>query len=470
MTVPHPSAVGSYGLELVDYARERSGHALRWWQTLMSVRLLEHDAGGNLIWSSVLLSMARQLGKSWWLRELALWRLHQADRFGEPQLVLHTGKDISVCKEVQRPARAWARRHAELGYRVREVNGQEEIQAPDDSRWMLRAREAVYGYTASLALVDEAWKVSPAAIEDGLEPTLAEREQAQLVLISTAHRKATGMMIGRRADALDSLLNPLDVLMVEWSAPAGAALEDRAAWRAASPHWTVKRERLLESKLRRAEAGRADDPDEDDPLESFRSQWLNAWPQTRVRAVSTSRDEPLLERDVWDAAADLTVVPAGPLVLALEDFYGRGAAGAAAGRLDDGTVFVWGRPFTRRVDAARWLATLADAHPGSRLLFGASLDGDPDLADIGVDERVSAGSAQTRAALPLVRELTAAGRLRHDGGPQLAGQVVGMQVVPGVAGLNVSPRSGRSDLARCAAWAVAAVTAVVETVDDPAIY
>ena len=48
---------------------------------------------GALVWETAVLSMARQLGKSWLLRELVLWRIHQGDRFGEPQDVLHTGKD-----------------------------------------------------------------------------------------------------------------------------------------------------------------------------------------------------------------------------------------------------------------------------------------------------------------------------------------------------------------------------------------
>ena len=90
--------------------------------------------------------MSRQLGKSWLLRELCLWRIHQGERFGEPQDVLHTGKDLAICKEVQRPARIWAKARPDE-YRVREVNGQEEIELLEDgSRWMLRAKEAVYGY------------------------------------------------------------------------------------------------------------------------------------------------------------------------------------------------------------------------------------------------------------------------------------------------------------------------------------
>ena len=46
-------------------------------------------------------------------------------------------------------------------------------------------------------------------------------------------------------------------------APRDCPLDDRAQWRAASPHWTDKRERLLVSKLRRAQAGNGEDPDED---------------------------------------------------------------------------------------------------------------------------------------------------------------------------------------------------------------
>ena len=96
----------------------------------MATRLLEVDATGELVWETVVWTMARQLGKSWLLRELCLWRIHQGDRFGEPQDVLHTGKDVAVCKEVQRPARSWAKARPDV-YKVREVNGQEEIEFLD---------------------------------------------------------------------------------------------------------------------------------------------------------------------------------------------------------------------------------------------------------------------------------------------------------------------------------------------------
>src|SRR5215475_4404696 len=161
MTLPHPAAVGSLGDEFAGWAELRSGRPLRWWQRLVAARLLELDGGGRLVWDTLVLSMARQLGKSWLLRELCLWRIHQGERFGEPQDVMHTGKDLAVCKEVQRPARVWAKRRRDL-FKVTEVNGQEAIELlADGSRWMLRAKEAVYGYTVSMGAADEAWKVKP---------------------------------------------------------------------------------------------------------------------------------------------------------------------------------------------------------------------------------------------------------------------------------------------------------------------
>ena len=154
---------------------------MRWWQKLVAARLLEVDGKGELVWETVVLSMARQLGKSWLLRELISGAIHQGERFGEPQDAMHTGKDVAICKEVQRPVRAWAKARRE-DYKVTEVNGQEQIERlADGSRWMIRAKEAVYGYSVSVAAVDEGWKVQAASIEEGLTPTMVERDAAAAV-------------------------------------------------------------------------------------------------------------------------------------------------------------------------------------------------------------------------------------------------------------------------------------------------
>ena len=449
MSAPHPRAVGTLGAEFVAAAEARTGGVLRWWQRLVAYRLLEVDAAGVLVWASLVLTMARQLGKSWLIRELCLWRLRAAALFGEPQLILHTGKDLNICREVQRPARRWARERGDV-FKVREVNGQEEILfVPDDSRWMIRARDAVYGYGATMPVVDEAWKVAAKAVDDGIEPTTAEREQAQLLLVSTAHRAATTLMLGRRAAALSSLSAPDDCLLVEWSAPRTVDLGDVSGWRAASPHWTPKRERLIRAALTRALAGNGDDPDEPDPIESFRAQWLNQWPARSAPPVAV-RDEALLADGVWEACGG-DGDAAGNLVLAVEDWFGHGAAAAAVGELADGRLVVGGWEFDRWADAFAWVGAWCDMRPGSRLVVGASMAGDRSVREVAATV-VPMGRQNTAHGLSLLRDLVAAGQVVHDGSPDLARQVARARVTSGPGGLRLG--EARSDLLRCVVWAL----------------
>jgi hypothetical protein len=452
MTPPHPAAVGTYGWDAVDRAKAR-GVDLRWWQKLALVRLLEHDSMGLLVWLDALLSTARQVGKSVTLRELALWRLHAEPLFAEEQLILHTGKDLSSCREVQRPARAWAKAQ---GYTVREANNQEEIGTPDGSRWLLRGQGSVYSYAATLAVADEAWGVASQTVDEGLEPTLAERVNGQLVLFSTAHRRCTALVPLRRAAAMARWGNPGASLLLEWSATRDADIADRDAWRLASPHWGPGRERLLESKLARTQAGHSEDPDEDDPVESFRSQFLNVWPARRL--VSTTRSEPLVDADTWQQAADLFApVPDGPLVLAVEDYFGLGAASAAAGVLPDGRVVTWGALHPSRLDAYAWCAFAAGRREGCRLLVGASLP--KAEAEDAMPEGLPvehAGSGHTAAAFPFLRSLVRAGRVAHSGSDDLLAQVRAVRVVPtATSGLAVAHKGIRADLLKATAWAVA---------------
>jgi phage terminase large subunit-like protein len=346
------------------------------------------------------------------------------------------------------------------GYKVREQNGNEEIQTPDGSRWIVRGKDSVYGYGAGYGMCDEAWGVKADVVEDGLEPTMAERRQPQLVLASTAHRRTTPLFPARRAAAIANLATPKTTLLVEWSAPRGAELEDRDGWRQASPHWSPTRERLLEARLERAKAGESDDPDEDDPVEGFRSQYLNVWP---VRAAAgSSKDESLIDSDVWTALGDLTIsAPPSAVVVAVEDWVGLGSAGAAAVLLADSRVLVFGGLFDNRAEALAWAGYLLESHPGSRLIVGASLAGDDALVALGV-EADTAGAAETLVALPLLRQLARDGRLVHDGDPDLSAQLAAVRVVERSGGLGVSPRSGRSDLVRAMGWAA------VEAVRTPA--
>jgi len=428
------------------------------------MRLLEVDADGLLVWDTLVLSMARQLGKSWLLRELLLWRIHQGDHFGESQTVLHTGKDINICAEVQRPARIWCRQRPDL-YEVRELNGLQTIEyKADRSRWMVRARGGVNGYSASTGAVDEAWKVAELTVSDDLLPSLVEGIQPQLLLVSTAHRLATPLMLKRRLAALDNLESgDDDVLLIEWSAPGNADPGDRAAWRLASPHWTPRREKVVAAELESAQSGALLDPDEPNPLEGFRSQWLNVWPATAAGRVLPGGE--LLAPGLWESLSD-RVESTGPVWLAVEDNHGKGAAVAAVCLLPDGRLEVNGWLFDDWDSAIEAVERYTGHWEVAQVLVGANL-----LSRVPQDMLPTpepSGIRETRVGLPLFRDLAANRVIVHDQPDQaLTDAVTQARVREGLNGMTLIPEFGRTDLCKSLAWALVAASAPAP---NPSIY
>ena len=114
-------------------------------------------------------------------------------------------------------------------------------------------------------MVDEAWKVQAGSVDEGLTPTMAEREQPQLCARVDRAPDGHPFDAGGPRRRVRSPGNASTDLLIEWSAPEGAEIDDAAAWRQASPHWTTRRRRLVGKALERARAGEIEDPDEPDP-------------------------------------------------------------------------------------------------------------------------------------------------------------------------------------------------------------
>lgn len=277
MSGPHPRAVGSYGPECIAWLRRELKITLRWWQALAITRQLEHDKAGDLVWREIVESGPRRIGKSTRLRGVALWRIDNAERIGETQLVMLVSKDLAVGKEIHRGAWRWAE-NRDPKWKVIRLGGAQEVEKPsDESRWLLRADTAVYGYDVGYGQVDESWAVDPTSITDGLEPAMLERLWPQLHLTSTAHVRASSLMRRRLVAALRDA-DP-NVLILFWGARPGADLEDPQTWRDASPHWTEQRRELIERKYLAAKAGEADpEIDDPDPIRGWAAQYLNVWP------------------------------------------------------------------------------------------------------------------------------------------------------------------------------------------------
>jgi hypothetical protein len=277
-------------------------------------------------------------------------------------------------------------------------------------------------------------------------PTLVEHEQPQLLLVSTAHRKATPLIPERRNHALSVLGAPGDRdLLVEWSAPRGCELDDRGAWRMASPRWTAQREGVIADKVARALLGEVLDATESDPVQFVLAQWLNVWPTVLVSVSGPG--ESLDTAGLWAKCEPAPGAAPVRLWVAVEDNYGDGACVVAVGLLPDGRFEVDGWLCASRSAALDDAAAVAAQADRSEVIVGASIP---------TRRRVSRGGAtETRVGLPMVRSMLADGVIVHDPTPELDVQLERARVRQGGGGLVLVPRE-RGDMVRALAWALLA--------------
>jgi hypothetical protein len=415
---------------------------LRWWQRLALVRQLEHDGAGRLVWGEVVESTRRRAGKSTRIRATSLWRSHQAELFGEPQLVMFTGKDLPICKEIHRRAWFWAEAR---GFTVRKTNGQEEIELPDFSRWMVRGQESVYGYDTTMGVVDEAWAVPARIVDDGLEPSLMDRVSPQLHFTSTAHRKAKKLMRMRLGAGFEQLVEPVDTLVLLWGAPRDAAVDDPGVWREAAPWWGADSLRHVERVWRRVLAGQSldDEPDplEPDPVEAFRAQYLNVWPDfsRRVRGW--------LGEDVVEAAGRGSVVlPGAGLVGAVEVDVDGGWAAAVGG---EGRVRV--ARFGSLAECASWLEGFGPVE----VLAHQAVVQQVDAGRVGLVFR-AVSQVEAAAAGRVLADAVESGQVVWDRAEVVAGEFADVVTAPVDGGVRVvaSKSRGRVGLVKCLSWVV----------------
>lgn len=445
MSAPHPAAVGSLG-QLVEDSAARYGVDMRWWQRLALRRLLEVDELGELVWAEAILTDPRRVGKSWLLRELGWWRLTEgAALFGEPQTILHTSRTLSTTLDVAKPAmhRADDLKAAGEPFSVLRTTGREHI-VHGRNEWLLRSEAAAYGLGPGLAFCDESWDYAPETVAEGIQPSLMERASPQLLLVSTAHRRATDLIPNRRQAALAELDQPSRRLLLEWSAPVGPDL--LASARAASPVWSRARERLVANALDDARQA-PHRPGHVAPVDMFVSQYVNDW--SAGHQQGRSKGEPLVEFVDWQGAAQPARPVAPVAVLAVEDYYGREYGVGWATVDGDGRIGVTGRLVASPEELG---ALLAELEPEA-VLAGVSIVGDPVFTGWAAEP---VGQRETPAALALVRRLVAGERLWHDDELELGRQVADLRVVPKLTGLALVAGQ-RSDLVRTVAWCVAAL-------------
>ncbi len=449
MSPPAPDAVGSYGADAIEWIEEVERKRLRWWQRLAITRQLECREDGTLCYEDVIDSAPRRAGKSVRMRGLALWRMADPlGLFGEPQLVMHTGSDLNICREIQRAAWVWAINRWGKDS-VTKANGKEAIEDPTTgNRWLTRAQDAVYGYDVTYGMVDEGWNVKPATVTEGLEPATLERIMPQVHKTSTAHRRATSLM--RAAIAAALAIDDPTVLLIIWAAPPGSDAGDPATWRAASPYWSEARHKLIARKYEKALAGEADpEADDPDPLAGFASQYLNVW---RLNERRADPGDPLASEEDWAAlgVALPDEVPT-PAAAAIESWFGKGVSLGVAYSDGEGGAIVSVTDHATVAEAVERARALGYRR---RLLVGKSLVEDPALKRRTVTPMAGSAGQSIKNLKRLITEDV----LRHDGGEHLAGQVVAARTKDTAEGARVVS-SGRADALKVADWAATAARA-----------
>jgi hypothetical protein len=440
MSPPHADAVGSYGAQAIEWIETTQKITLRWWQRLAITRQLEHREDGTLCHRTVLESAPRRAGKSVRIRGMALWRMAHPGLIGEVQTVVHCGNDLPICREIQRGAWRWAE---EQDWTVTKANGKEAIEAHDGSRWLVRSQSGVYGWDAGLAVVDEAWDVKPDTVSEGLEPAMLERLWAQLHITSTAHRRATSLMRGKLSAALTA--DDGETLLMLWGARPEDDPADPATWRAASPHWSEDRRRMIAAKYTAALAGETDaEADDPDPLLGWASQYLNVW---RLSAKA-QRGNAVIDAERWDALR--SAVPSRkPDAAAIESWFSEGLSAAFAWRLPGNGVVVRVLGFADMAGAVEAIRATAFA---GQVIVGASLMDAPELARM----RRTSGQGRSQWTVQELGRLLSERGFVHDGSEHLRGQVLDLRTVPGIDGPRLTSK-GRADAIKAALWAVNSV-------------
>ena len=140
------------------------------WQAHALDRILELDRDGQLRFRLAIVTVGRQQGKSILLRALAWWRIHQGDRFGEPQQLIHVANVGRRAMEIWKPAArhtvdVYGRKYAKCGMGTLEI----DLTDAGHGRWLVQAGDhnAAIGYSPSMGIIDEAWNV-PRMVLDGV--------------------------------------------------------------------------------------------------------------------------------------------------------------------------------------------------------------------------------------------------------------------------------------------------------------
>lgn len=207
---------------------------------------------------------------------------------------------------------------------------------------------------------------------------------------------------------------------------------------------------MIAGKYAKALAGESDpQADDPNPLEGFRSQYLNVW---QLNPVAATRGNPVIEAEEWaalDASNEASTwdrsLVGPPYAAAIESAWSGGVSLALCWKVGDQVVVsVEDLP-----DLSAAKAALLASGFRRTATIGASLLEDPVMKGV----RARKGMGRVNAAVQELQRLVSEDVFRHDGGEHLGAQVLAIRTLPGADG-PIMASKGRADALKAAIWCI----------------
>lgn len=241
------------GFEAVAFAETVARVSLLPWQRWWLIHALELRADGGFRFRTIITLVARQQGKTWLLKILALWAMY----LGMARLVLGSAQSLDIARESWGGAVEMVSDTPELAAEVgnvRQANGEQCLTLLNGARYRITAStgKAGRGLSVDLLILDELREHRDFAAWAALSKTTMARANALTVCISNAGddrsvvlnqlRDAAMRVLGALREAIATgvsgdELETLDegLALFEWSAPEGCELSDPSGWAQAMP-------------------------------------------------------------------------------------------------------------------------------------------------------------------------------------------------------------------------------------------
>lgn len=332
----HPGS--SWGFECVDFLTKVCRWTLLPWQIWLYIHALEKDEDRHgYRFGTILLLIARQNGKTQWLKGLGLWRMYldgakhvlvsaQKLEFAETTLA-EAVADVQLTPLLRREFRKFSQTNGKFKLVLKPLKN-DPMQ--EERIWRAAVSDPGGGRSLSidLAMLDELRQHKNWGAFNSIAPTLTAVDRSFMVCASNAGEASSVVLNSIRDRAVARIItNDTDdsaTFLAEWSLPEDADFLDPEMWPMANPALGFLRG-FTESKLR----ARLEDLQDD----------IAGWRTEHCCQRVASLDPGIIPASAWTATTDELSTPAAgsPIWISLDVNFqrSRGYIGIWAKR-DDG--------------------------------------------------------------------------------------------------------------------------------------